>query len=600
MEVLISREINQIRKDVKKMAGLSDDYIFSFVCFKYYYNGGELNATDYTNTFTDGKNDGGIDLVSVVDETINQPTLLIIQSKNQSVLNSPSDILDILHKMDRTLKDFENKNTANYNTRLKRILKNKLSDVEDTSYETNLVIFHNSEVTEDKRAKIDELIEKEENLRNYSINIFFRNDIEQQIKSVLEPKRFVEESKIVIAKKDGLIKYGENGLLVNISAQSLRDLYDKFKDNGLFEQNFRYYIKHKRIDENILESLKKKKNEFWFLNNGIIIGCYNFKVDGDNVKLEKFSIINGCQTATLIGQYKEKGGAFEDFFIPCKIVKPKNDVSDDKFEKFISEIAESSNSQKPIADRDLKSNKPEQRNLQRLLKEEDPKIFLEIKRGEEKKRTNEKWQQISNEAYGQLILSFNLLQPGTARSGKKKIFAEEALYKKVFLRRIDKDNIIDLLKLNEYYKEWLENKTKNDEFNKTEYQLVASNGRLAVLASIAFFIKYKRGLINIKQSSDKHSYDQWSSEFQKDVISGKIFINSLPDDFKNLLDEFFLEIVQSISDVYESKQDEYKSVSNFLKLDGYFGKDILIYFINKIIDKPTRAKQYNEYLNLFA
>jgi len=50
-------------------------------------------------------------------------------------------------------------------------------------------------------------------------------------------------------------------------------------------------------------------------------------------------------------------------------------------DEFISEIAEASNSQKPISDRDLKSNRPEQRSLQKKLKESEPKIPERMARG---------------------------------------------------------------------------------------------------------------------------------------------------------------------------------------------------------------------------
>ena len=116
-------------------------------------------------------------------------------------------------------------------------------------------------------------------------------------------------------------------------------------------------------------------------------------------------------------------------------------------------------------------------------------------------------------------------------------------------------------------KEWLENKTKNDDFNKNEYQLVASNGRLAVLASIAFFIKYKKELINIKLSSDKHSYDQWATEFQKDNLTGKIFIDALPDEFKNLSS---LEKLKTSLNVYFNDLSSEFCIENEEILINYF------------------------------
>ena len=116
------------------------------------------------------------------------------------------------------------------------------------------------------------------------------------------------------------------------------------------------------------------------MNNGIIIACEYFEIDGDTVKLSKFSIVNGGQTTTLIGNYK--GTNTKEFYIPCKIVATKVDPKSTKSDSnadFFTKIAEATNSQKPIYARDLKSNAPEMVQLYNWLKNE--KVYLEIKRG---------------------------------------------------------------------------------------------------------------------------------------------------------------------------------------------------------------------------
>ena len=66
------------------------------------------------------------------------------------------------------------------------------------------------------------------------------------------------------------------------------------------------------------------RDNFWFLNNGIIIACTEFEPDGDTIKLHNFSIVNDGQTTQLIGTYK--GTNTKEFYIPCKIVATKNDI----------------------------------------------------------------------------------------------------------------------------------------------------------------------------------------------------------------------------------------------------------------------------------
>lgn len=594
MNGLILEEAIKLKQEKRKFNTLRDEHLFSLVCFKYFYNKGEINVTDFNNIFVDGKDDGGIDLVNIFDDGTDQPVLLLIQSKNENDLANYNNILEVFRKMSLTYQNFLKGITSNYNEKLKRTLKDKLSLIQDDSYTVNLVCFHNSKISEDRMNKIKEQIELDESLESYNCQIFDQDDIIHQINSVKNPKRFVDEFQINVSKKDGAIKYGENGLLVNISSESIREMYDRFKDRGLFEQNFRYYIKHKKIDDNILKSLSSRRDDFWFLNNGIIIGCKDFTFDNNNVKVYNFSIINGCQTATLIGNYSGHNQN-QNFYIPCKFVKPNNGSSIEEFENFISEIAESSNSQKPISERDLKSNRQEQKQLKLKLIREEPKIYLEIKRGEKRVRTQNPWQSIVNDFYGQLVLSFFCQQPGTARSSKKRIFSDDITYGKIFKRNIDKDSIEDLLKLNQFYTEFLEGKENNDKpYTTATQENIASNGRLVILAIIAFFVKYKRGLIDIRNIQND---DQWKNNVLNDNITGRIFSSNLNDDFQIILNSFFMAIILELESVYS--EDKYKTVSNFFKVDNFYYKDILHHFKNRFIDLELNKRELIKYLEIF-
>ena len=176
--------------------------------------------------------------------------------------------------------------------------------------------------------------------------------------------------------------------------------------------------------------------------------------------LYEFSIINGGQTTNRIGNYK--GSNNGEFYIPCKVIKIKNDNL-----IMFSKIAEATNSQKPINARDLKSNSPEMKMIQNWLKNEG--IYLEIKRGEKKKQ---KLRSIKNDELGQLVLAFAYQQPGTARSGKKNIFENNSLYNKLYKVNYEKDPnkkafILDLIKLNEDYFS-IENELKKDLKSKME------------------------------------------------------------------------------------------------------------------------------------
>lgn len=564
---IISKTIKEITNNLPEVKSLSEDLMFGIVSYKYFYNDGKFDKSDFKNSFVDGTNDGGIDLIAVEENDLDK-NLVLIQSKNVQSVNSKDEIKDIFIKMAQTVSDFKNEKIGGYNDRLRRIFREKYDDAfDDANFTIKLVLFLGFNKDDEYKNFIHSHLSKVDALEDYEILIYYKSDIIQQIESFDEEQRFVSQGKIRIFKSHGAIKNGDNGLLVDISANSLRGLYDLYKDAGLFEQNFRYFIRNEKIDNQINESLRKKRDKFWFLNNGIIIGCKDFEFDNDNVKLTDFSIVNGCQTTTIIGNYKGLNEEL-DFPIPCKIVKPDK-TGDDYFNIFISQIAEASNSQKPISDRDLKSNQIEQRSIQKLLKHDEPKVYLEIKRGEGilKKRGLEGWQKIKNDQYGQLVLSCILQQPGTARSAKKKIFADKSTYNRIFKRTTDKDTIVDILKLSELYDKFVSNINLNETASN-----VSKNGKLSVLSIVCFLIKYKRKLIDLKSDTDS---PEWSADITIDNLSGGLLNPNRPDDYEKILNSIFNQIIRTLAGLYESRDKLESSVTNFFKTDKKYHSIIL-------------------------
>lgn len=587
MSKLIDDEIAILREEIKKISSYRDEYLFSLVCYKYFYNQGSLDFKDCRRCFVDGRDDGGIDLVTLVESETSTPSLVLIQSKSSKSLNAAGDLTAVFNKMDKTVRDFRERRTKDYNDKLKQILKERLSDIEDQSANIELVVFLGTELSDERRRKLDAELAASQTLADYNKTVWTLSEIENHIQSIKDPARAVKKANIRISHKDGVIHYGEDGLLVNILSDSLHDLYDMYKDAGLFEQNFRYFVTNKRIDTNIRESLKKHRKEFWYLNNGIIIGCKDFVLDGNKITLHDFSIINGCQTTTLIGEYKG-GNENEAFLIPCKIVRSEK-------EDFISEIAQASNSQKPISDRDLRSNLPEQRKLKRELADHKPPVFMEIKRGETKvsKSKGQPWQFIKNEFLGQLILSFFLQQPGSARNNKQRIFAENKTYSAVFKRKHDLDTLVSLLKLHDAYREF----ANQHEASEPDETSVVDNGTFFVLAVIGFILKMKHGQLSVKDISKEAFEDILCA----DTLSGAIFKEPKSNDFDEILCGLFQKTVTLLLRAYKSKEKEEKTVSNFFKADTKYRDVMLRQIVQEIYSNNVELKDFQKkYLGIFA
>lgn len=606
MSELIKNEIETLKKEVPKLNGLTDEFLFSLVCYKYFYNEGKLSFSDYKEIFTDGRSDGGIDLLTLYNSPYdynNSENLLFIQSKYLSNFKNKQDILDIFHKMLKTIKDFRNNEYSQYNDKLKKIYWDNHDNLSsDNNYKNELVLFIslNPSIKKDIDNLINKLEEENKDL-DVTLQVYYLSDIENQIKLIQGGRLFVPNGKINIFKEQGKIQFtspsGRKGILVNISANSLRQLYEQYKEQGLFEQNYRYFTKMKKIDDGINKSLKDRRNDFWFLNNGIIIACKEYDEDGDNIKLTDFSIINGCQTTSLIGSYVGSNQGI-DFAIPCKIIEISinNQEETDSDYKFLTEIAQSSNSQKPINERDLKANNYKQRELKQALEKKN--IYLDIKRGSTKKGRRK----ITNELFGQLVLSFIYQQPGYARSYKKEIFSVEKTFEKIFYRKIDNEIIstfVDLIELHDKFLEYKQSYYGDSTAIKSSLQESAiKNGALTTIALLGFIIKEKRKLVNL---SHINKAEFFKDEINRDDIRGSLFSNywhEHPEESVELLYSLFNYITHEI--LREYKEAEHKSIPNFLKLDSCYRENILCSFITRVYNDSFEKEKLNNYTKIFC
>lgn len=372
--------------------------------------------------------------------------------------------------------------------------------------------------------------------------------------------------------------------MVNISSKSLIELYNKFQNQGLLNLNIRKYIKQKNIDDSIVNTIDKKKNKFWFLNNGITIACKSYQIDGSCIHLYNFSIVNGGQTTHLIGNHKSKDD--NEFFIPCKIIANTDENIKENDSKFFNEIAEATNSQKPIKPRDLKSNAPEMIALQQHLREKN--IILEIKRGEKDQIKKNNAIKIKNEELAQILYSFVNQRPGIARSNKKSLFENNAVYKKIFYLKYPKDKeksnfLVDLIKFNEKYSEISEKFTNKKIFLKPEELNILKNGKTTIFA--LFGIMYR---LSNNDLSKKDFYEIKTQDIlQQDFKYGKFYSNYQKDDIDKKIIKLIREFTFIINDEYQKQfnQNNVTSVSNFFKTDlTYYDKilkPIISYFYRR-------------------
>lgn len=582
---IIKEELRNIQKKILiyNNKNISEENAFEylalqFFCFK--TNDIDEKIFDIKNSITNGPNDGGIDFVFYDEE---EQKVILGQCKYTENMNL-NEIVSELNKMSSTVENFKKGLTGSYNQKLKNILQNALDRLtEENVGNVEYWIFTTSVFNENE---VDNKIEKEHSLYSKEmVSIFGLEDISSKIKETIEKNNTVSEFKLQLDKANNVLNYTSDeisGIMVNISSSSLVRMYNKYKDDGLFDLNLRKYIRNKTVDEGIKNTLDKDRDNFWFYNNGLTIACDDFILDGNSLKLYNFSIINGGQTTNRIGNYK--GSNSQEFYIPCKVIQIKNNNL-----KMYAKIAEATNSQKPINARDLKSNSPEMKMLQNWLKNEG--IYLEIKRGEKRRQQS---RTIKNDVLGQLILSFAHQQPGTARSGKKNIFENNSLYNKLYKVNYEKDAnkkafILDLIRLDEDYSS-IELELKKGSKIKDEDKVVLANGKYVIMALIG--LSYL--IINEDYSRDELNNDV---NLIKDpnFVYGSFVSNYKSDDYEEKLESLIRMILDSLCDTYDSciRNGIATSVSNLFKTEKKYRDYIVMDFL-KMIDMRKYKDEFKD------
>lgn len=431
-----------------------------------------------------------------------------------------------------------------------------------------LITNHNPKTVGNKRSILNALQAMKPDHDYVTYHISFGIDIEYEIMEIENPKEYVDEAVIQLDAPNNFMRFGtEESLIVNVSAVSLKKLYEQHGYRGLFAQNLRYYVKNAKIDGNIVASIQEHPESFWYYNNGIILICDDYAVEGERILIQNFSIINGGQTTKLIGETDFS----TDFFVQCKVIKNKYRSADERL-ALIANVAEATNTQKPIKGKDLIANRTEQRLLKKQLA--DAGIYCQIKRGEKvnKKLYPAAWQNTTNEELGQFLLSFVYQKPGTARGSKASICANNERYSLLFNKKYHSGFLGDLLKIKAFYKMWA-NQIKKDDDGTDPYKVgLVNNGMFFMTAIIGVVCKiyYRRNLIN--QITASVMSEQKLEVISQHDIDHPIFAPGLEakEQFFSLFEYCYTRFYRPGFVFLKSFKEKYNNYSNFTKINNNY------------------------------
>jgi len=566
--------LNELKEKYPSFLNYQDYHLFTLLCIKYFFYSetGEPFDQDIVKTYiTDGANDGGIDAI-FNDPTSEGNDVIIIQSKYYSATPLSADnIVGEAYKISETLKKLRENKISGFNDNLVTAYRNATSNMEDNG--GMRVFFFTSYTPRDKRErnKMERSVQKYFPELEFEMN--FAPDIEAQIEMCDNGKATVDSDQLEIDNKDNVLTY-EDSIIVNVSALSLQELYNR-RRNGLLGMNLRFYVKQKAVDHGIETTIGHEPENFWYKNNGIIITCDNFKLDGKKIKLHNFSIVNGGQTTNRIG----KSDIEKDFYLLCKVVKAKGDNENAK-NGFINNIAEATNSQKPIKKADLKANTPEQIDLKQRLSREH--VYYITKKGDKTPRQySAPYESVTLEKIGKISLAAMLQMPGSARSNSQRMFASENYYD-IFGPSALEGAIADVLKIGWYYDQFLKTDLSTRGFDEQTVLPMIKNGRTFQYACICFLCKINYEVFLYDTIGSFLSNPEELKRVLRQNGDVKRIITKKLDDEQDIFFKIFSVIGEEVlgycfGNALSKATDEQRiiSASDYLKLDTNYYKDVI-------------------------
>lgn len=596
----IVEKINAMKETYPLLRSRSNEYVFSALCVKsnFYKNPALIiREEDFCDIVVDGQYDGGVDIL-LSDPNAEGSDLVLGQSKFYTVIQY-EDVLNAMIKMAIFYKDMIRGQYEQVSTAVQRRFMTLQSDIGEES-KIRFVFYTSAPQAGIHRDRIEKKFREQfTDSNNIEVSILFAGDIEGEIKESESRRPTVESGKICIDKRDNCLFYGEDAAIVNASAFSIKQLYAQHNTN-LLARNLRYHVSGPNIDQAIKETINTDPDSFWLKNNGITIICDHFAVDGKEVKLKNFSIINGGQTTYMLHKNANINSE-HDLYLPCKIIKIIGNTEDEK-NRFILSIAKAANSQKAIKQVDLKANSPEQIRFARAMREAG--IFYQTKRGETVPAAyRAHYLNTDLVEIGKLCLAAIFQVPCLSRAKPSSLY-QEKYYEPIFngnqtqVAKLCKellyiDNYFRTVFLNNFDRE---NSTKADAAISIPF---AHNARTICIAFVAFTARYRQG--NLTDHDMAPIFNSAAYENNSEVLY-ETFRNLdqiqyfLPtqlfadkEQYDIVLNKLFTTIIAAgvTSYMYERRNDSALTATNYLKKDkNYY--DIIYMQWSRILENINK------------
>lgn len=579
----IKSKIKTLKDTYPSLRQKPDEYVFSALCVRanYYKNPALiLNDSDFEDIIVDGQYDGGVDIL-LNDPNSENLDLVIGQAKFWRTI-AYEDVLNAMIKMALFYKDMIRGQYEQVNETVQRRFLTLNSEIGEES-KIRFVFYTSAPQSGIRRDRIEKKFREQlVGLDNIEVSILFASEIEDEIKESESRRPTVDYGKINIDETNNVLFYGEGAAIVNVSAYSIKQLFAQHNTN-LLARNLRYHIAGRDIDKAIEKTIHDDPETFWLKNNGLTIICDDFNIDGKEVKLINFSIVNGGQTTYMIHKSSSINAEY-DLFLPCKIIKNIGETEDEK-NTFSLSIAKATNSQKAIKPVDLKANSPEQIRFAQAMREVG--IFYQTKRGESIP-TSYRIPYLNTDLVevGKLCLAAIFQMPCTSRS-KPSLLYQDKYYNPIFngnqaqISKICKE----LLYIDNYFRTIFQKNfdRENSSCLNADIRIsFAHNARTLCIAFVTLTSRYRQknitdaDLTPIFNAAYSDNITDSMYEIFKNIgdvnyiLPPQVFANK--DQYDKTLNDLFNIIIEEgvTSYLHECHHDYTLTATNYLKKDNNY------------------------------
>ncbi len=485
-----------------------------------------LSEDEIEDAITDGEMDGGIDAIHIMDRDVHIFNFKYTDNFELSKKNFPgTEVPKLLTTLDGIMNKSIDRKTVN------QAVYEKAEEVWDLLSKgggaVNLKVYFCS--NKEKLNQADRII-LEQQLNKYRFVEYFYYDQEDLVNKLLENKFQKIDGEINFIDKDYFDR-SDGSLKAIVATVSATDLINLVEDKehpekineSAFDDNCRIYLKLKNpINQNIYDTALSDENyKFFYLNNGVTIVCdkcdYTPNSRSPRASLKNLQIVNGGQTTrALFEAYQKDKEKIQDVLVLVRICETND-------RKLTEKISETTNSQTPVSNRDLRANDI----IQKSLEEQFEQIGYFYERKKNLYLDESKELRLDNELLGQLYLAYYSNLPSEAKNQKSKVFGDR--YELIF-----NEDEINAERMLLPYKLYLpfEQKKREIQSRKRKKEMVGENETFISHATFH--------LVNaVKFIAEGEGWDLNKPKNFKDSIEKAIlYIEELVEEERKVVDEY--------------------------------------------------------------